>query len=363
MSFNYLTNGDYEIDNSKMIEGFGFSDNSGIVYNNIHWDFDEMSEDPDQNKYYKIDNEKNIEGFADHEDPYIERKLPCISGVSGVEHECKDDILTMPKSTFEGIVELKDKIESNKSKYNNKKREDFTGDELEKYDDYIENIDRYNDECKIITDWNNNIPKESDNESTEESVEEESEYQINLNETTDRIISETNQELTNLNNEKIQIQNELSELEKNLLSLENEEKKIELENEINNETTERFSLLEDFMNNKGKYNKKGRYNKKESLDRINKRKKMYLEKIKEKKKELEGIKKKEELIKQHGKEDIRREIEQAKEKKEVEQNYSTADTTQEPDDDKNDVLDNYYFAGGIIAIVLIILFLLYFALR
>ena len=134
MSFNYFANGDYEIENNlKNIINEGFSDES--------------------------------------QDPYVQKVMPCLSNINGVIQTCSDKELTMPQSTYDGLVQLEKKIMSVRDRFEGKSESDFKDDELNEFRDYIENIDMFNSEVEIITDWNNNLEKaNSDSESSEPST-------------------------------------------------------------------------------------------------------------------------------------------------------------------------------------------------
>ena len=156
MNFNYFANGDYEIKNDDLFENF----------KSITENFSDETEETSK-------------------DPYIETNVPCLEGIKEIIQNCTNEKLTMPKSSYENLVKLEKKINSGKDKFQGKQESKFKDSELDKFRNYIEDVDRFNSEIEIITDWNNNLKKNnSQTESSEtsdssETVESSNENGIN----------------------------------------------------------------------------------------------------------------------------------------------------------------------------------------
>tara|TARA_Y100000816_G_C26070270_1_gene562876 strand:+ start:592 stop:1563 length:972 start_codon:yes stop_codon:yes gene_type:complete len=323
MSFNYHANGEYIIDKNSL------KDNFAPV----------------------LESENLLEGFADNnEDPYIEEKLPCFTDINGINQVCSESKLTMPKSTLDGLIDLRKKLDKNKNKFNGKKIEDFTKEkDINEFNDFIENIDMVNSEIEIITDWNKNLKNRESNEPSEPSE--------NTTESNE-ISSDTREILDKLDGDIAVIEQQIYTEEKNLTEhqnrlreLENKQARLEIENSVN--TQEPFSMIENFAE--------------EDLDSIKKEIEDLKKEIEKREKTIGNLKEDQKLAIEQAKEAALHHEKQneeddqltKKQKEERKENESSDDI----DDEVNELYENYIFAGGIVLSVLIVLILLYYSLR
>tara|TARA_B100000900_G_C20578650_1_gene716473 strand:+ start:762 stop:1640 length:879 start_codon:yes stop_codon:yes gene_type:complete len=292
MSFNYFANGDYEIENNlKNIINEGFSDES-------------------------------------QEDPYVQKVMPCLSNINGVIQTCSDKELTMPQSTYDGLVQLEKKIMSVKDRFEGKSESDFKDNELNEFRDYIENIDMFNSEVEIITDWNNNLEK-ANSESSESS-----DPSTPVND----VVDDYSGKIKEIEDKLYREEKNLTELQKILREEENKET---LE-KVNEQLNERFT----------------------ESDRIDEIK----ENIKQTEERIEQLKKEGELLNEQAIETVEHQNKQNEEDEELskqmeEEREELQEDNNEVDDEESDILDNYILSAGIVGIIIIILIILYFTFR
>lgn len=304
MNFNYFANGDYEIEKNNLFENF----------------------------------EPITENFSDEskEDPYIQKVIPCLSNINGVIQSCSDKELTLPQSTFDGLVKLEEKINSVKNRFEGKSESDFNDNEgeLNEFRDYIENIDMFNSEVEIITDWNNNLEKANSEKDDSE-----------LSESSDSSIP-TNNTLENYTEKIKEIEEKIYNEEKNLTELQKilreEENQNTLE-KVNEQLKESFTTIV-------------------SPDRLNE----IRESIKRSKEIIANLKNEEELINKQAIETVahnnkQNEEDDAHSKKMEEEREEIYNN--EVDDEESDILDNYILSAGIVGIIIIILIIMYYTFR
>ena len=301
MNFNYFANGDYEIEKNNLFENF----------------------------------EPVTENFSDDpkEDPYIQKILPCLSNVNGVIQTCSDKELTLPQSTFDGLVKLEEKINSVKNRFEGKSESDFNDNEgeLNEFRDYIENIDMFNSEVEIITDWNNNLEKTNSEKDNSESSDS-SDPTINPLENYKEEIAYIEEKIYNE-------ERKLTELKK---TLREEENKVTLD-KVDEQLKEGFTSLE-------------------SPNRLDELR----EEIVKVEKIINNLKSEEQLLNEQAIETINHNNKQNEEddehsKKMEEEREDIYDN--EVDDEESDILDNYILSAGIVGIIIIILIIMYYTFR
>lgn len=326
MSYNYHANGEYIIDKDLLFDNF----------------------------VPVTESENLLEGFAeDNKDPYIEEKLPCFTDITGIKQVCSENKLTMPKSTLDGLIDLRKKLDKKKNKFNGKKLEDFTEEkDINEYNDFIENIDMANSEIEIITDWNNNLKNREDNQPSEPSEQsEDTSESNNISSDTREILDKLNGDIDVIEQQIYTEEKNLTEHQNRLRELENKQSILEIENSVN--STEPFSMIENFAE--------------EDLDSIKKEIEDLKKEIEERESNIKNLKEDQKLTIEQAKEAALHHEKQNEEDKTLnkkqEEERTENESSDDIDDEVNELYENYIFAGGIVLIVLIVLILLYYSLR
>jgi|SaaInlStandDraft_5_1057022.scaffolds.fasta_scaffold10740_3 hypothetical protein len=322
MNFNYFANGDYEIKNDDLFENF----------KSITENFSDETEETSK-------------------DPYIETNVPCLEGIKEIIQNCTNEKLTMPKSSYENLVKLEKKINSGKDKFQGKQESKFKDSELDKFRNYIEDVDRFNSEIEIITDWNNNLKKNnSQTESSETSDSSETVESSNENGIND-IVDKIKKVEDDLYEEEVR----LTKLKKELREEENKENLKIVEETLKEE----FSIIDTI---KSKYNESDvtkilKDGIKKSEDNINfliEQSKLLNEQI---------VKSAKHNNKQNEEDDQLNDKMNEERRKMDDERKKMDDEKNDIEDEESDILDNHLIASVIIGMIVIILIILYYTLR
>ena len=342
MNFNYFANGDYEIKNDDLFENFK------SITENFSDETDETEETEETS-----------------EDPYIETNVPCLEGIKEIIQNCTNEKLTMPKSSYENLVKLEKKINSGKDKFQGKQESNFKDSELDKFRNYIDDVDRFNSEIEIITDWNNNLKKNnSQTESSETSDSSETVESSNENGIND-IVDKIKKVEDDLYEEEVR----LTKLKKELREEENKENLKIVEETLKEE----FSIIDTI---KSKYNesdvtkilKDGIKKSEDSINILIEQSKLLNEQIVKSAKHNNKQNEEDDQLNDKMNEERKKMDEERKKmdderKKMDDERKKLEEEKNDIEDEESDILDNHLIASVIIGMIVIILIILYYTLR